>query len=41
MLVTAIEMSEDSFGVVSMILLMLPATRTRREAAKTDLKNGW
>ena len=40
-LVTAIELSDGFDGVVSMILLMMPATRTRREAAKNDLKNGW
>ena len=41
MLVVAIEMIEGFVGVVSMILLMLPATRTPGEAAKNDLKNGW
>ena len=41
MLVAAIEMSDGFIGVVSMILLMLLATRTRREASKNDLKNGW
>ena len=41
MLVAAIELSDGFIGVVSMILLMLHATRTRREAAKSDLKNGW
>ena len=40
-LVTAMKKSDGFIGVVSMILLMLPATRTRREAAKNDLKNGW
>ena len=34
MLVAAIQMSDGFIGVVSMILLILPTTRTRREAAK-------
>ena len=38
MLVATIEMSDYFIGVVSMILLMLPAARTGREAAKNDLK---
>ena len=41
MLVGAIEMSDGFIGALSMILLMLPAARTQREAAKNDLKNGW
>ena len=41
MLVVAIEMSDGFIGVVRMILLMLPATRTRRGSVKNDLKNGW
>ena len=35
------EKSDGFIGVVSMILLMLPASRTRRKTAKNDLKNGW
>ena len=41
MLVATIEMIEGFMGVVSMILFMLPATQTRREAAKNYLRNGW
>ena len=41
MLVAAIEMIDGFIGVVSMILFMLPASRTRREAAKNDLFHGW
>jgi len=41
MLVTAMKKSDGFIGVVSKILLMLPAARTRREAAKSDLKKGW
>ena len=41
MLVAMVEMSDGFIGVFSMIPLMLPATRTTREAAKKDLKNSW